>query len=380
LSLRILADPDIAAVGPAFAAFGAVTLLPGRQWGAVAVRDFDVLLVRSVTRVDASLLAGSRVRFVGTATSGVDHVDIEFLAERGIDFATAAGANAMSVAEYVLSVLCVHAQELGRSLDRYTVGIVGYGAIGTRLQRRLAALGITVLRNDPPRAATEGHSGYCDLDALMSAADLVTLHVPLTSTGPFPTLGLLDARLLALLRPGAVLVNAARGGVVVERDLRAALGRDPGLRLAIDCWVSEPDIDLGLLQHAWLTTAHCAGYSWDGKLRATRLLFDALNRHCATAYAPPPVLTPALARRVAVPAEPSLADLCRLMLDCYDVRADSRALKAGGALAARDRARHFDALRREYPIRREFGSVGVSGIARHRRAQLGELGFQVDDD
>jgi erythronate-4-phosphate dehydrogenase len=361
--MRIIADPNIPQVAEAVAALGlhppaACVLVPGRAWTPALMRDADALLVRSVTRVDAALLAGSRVRFVGTATAGLDHLDLAYLQAHGIAWADAAGANARSVAEYCLAaaLLLWQGQGQGREIAGATVGIVGCGHVGTLVGELFTALGARCIRNDPPLAALQPGADFRPLTEAL-AADLVTLHCPLTCTGPHPTVGLLSAREIAQLRPGALLINAARGGVVIEPALRARLEHGPPLAVVLDCWAGEPCIDPDLLAATQIATPHIAGYSHDGKLRGTGLLYAALCRHLGVPPtwhpAPPPEAPPALVPEALGGGE---AGLARAVAACYDIAADSAVLKATLALPAAARAARFDALRRDYPIRREFAA------------------------
>nr|WP_243663590.1 4-phosphoerythronate dehydrogenase [Rhodothermus marinus] len=233
--LRIVADENIPFAREAFRGFGVVRPLPADQITPATVRNCDVLLVRSVTRVDAALLEGSRVQFVGSATSGIDHVDLAYLQKRGIAFAYAPGANADAVVEYVLAALLELAVRRNVSLRGRVVGIVGCGHIGGRLARRLPALGLEVLCCDPPLAEQTGRTDFVSLETILAEADIVTLHVPLTRTGPHATYHLIDAAALARLRPSAWLLNTSRGAVVDGRALLEA--RRQGVRRR-SCWTS----------------------------------------------------------------------------------------------------------------------------------------------
>ena len=185
--LRILADENIPRAEAAFGTLGAVRMRPGRAIGPADVRETDVLLVRSVTPVNADLLDGSAVRFVGSATIGTDHIDRDYLREQGIAFAHAPASNADSVADYVIAALIRLAIRQRTALRGKTIGIVGCGNIGSRLAERLSALGLRVLQNDPPRAeeadaAGEAHD-FVSLDTVLAEAGIITLHVPLTEEG-----------------------------------------------------------------------------------------------------------------------------------------------------------------------------------------------------
>ncbi len=373
--MRILADADLPLAAEAFAAFGEVKLAPGRTFTPALVRDCDALLVRAVTRVDARLLEGSRVRFVGTATSGLDHVDAGWLASRGIALATAHGANATAVAEYVLSAIAGLADEAGTATDGLTVGIVGLGAVGSRLAARLPGLGCRALACDPPRERAGDSGPFVALDTLLTQADVVTLHVPLTGAGPDATRHLLDARRLALLRPGAILVNAARGEIL---DEAAALAGRPDLRLVIDCWAGEPVWSQATLQAARIATPHIAGYTLEARVGATRLLHGALARHAGreVPWPLPASALPAVATVTADEVADPAAGAGRWLLRCYDVRRDA-GLRSGLGRPPAERAALFDRLRRERALRHEFAHQRLRAPRGACAERLRALGFTV---
>ena len=225
--LHITADANIPFAQQAFGALGTVRTLPGREITNGALAETDVLLVRSVTRVDAALLDGTPVRWVGTATAGTDHVDADALGQRGIAFASAPGSNAASVADWVLAALLAVAADRGEALAGRTLGIVGAGAVGGRLAARAVSLGLAVLACDPPRQS-QGEGGLVGLSEVLAQSDVVTLHAPLTgpADGDWPTWGMIDSRAVRAMRPDAWLVNAARGGIVTA-DAALALARSP---------------------------------------------------------------------------------------------------------------------------------------------------------
>ncbi|MDZ7828989.1 MAG: 4-phosphoerythronate dehydrogenase [Halofilum sp. (in: g-proteobacteria)] len=272
--MRVVADENLAAAKTALGSFGEVVLRPGREIGPADVADADALLVRSVTRVNERLLRDSPVRFVGSATIGIDHVDTAWLSERGIAFAHAPGCNAVAVADWVVAVLAALRAQGRHAFGSGTVGLIGAGNVGGRVRARLEALGYRVQVCDPPRAAHEGPAGFVDLDTAL-ANDVVTLHVPLTADGEHPTAGLVDAAALARIPAGGILLNAARGGVVDEDALASRLDDGPDLQAVLDTWAGEPEIDADLLARVALGTPHIAGYSLEGRLRGTAMVVAA---------------------------------------------------------------------------------------------------------
>ncbi len=361
-NLRILADENIPLAEEAFSTLGTVRCVPGRRLTAADARDADVLLIRSVTSVGPALLAGSRVRFVGSATTGIDHVDRAYLKQADIAFAHAPGANADSVADYMVAVLLTLAARRGVSLRGRTVGIIGCGHVGGRLARRLPALGLHVLKNDPSRAEAEGPRGFTVREDLLAEADVVTLHVPLTRSGPHATHHLIGGRELERMQPSAWLVNTSRGAVVDNEALDAVLSRPVGSpgATALDVWEGEPTPDPDLLRRVALGTPHVAGYAHDGKVEGTAALYRALCRHLGRPEAWDSEAVLALASAEALALTPPAAGrgetawLHALTEQMYDVAADDARLRRILQEPPEARGACFSRLRRDYPRRRAF--------------------------
>jgi len=359
--------------------------MPGRDITSAAVRDADVLLVRSVTPVGPALLDGSGVQFVGSATIGTDHVDQAYLRRRGIAFAHAPGSNARSVVEYVLAALLHLTTKSETPLRGRTAGIVGCGNIGQRLADRLPALGVRVLRNDPPRAAAEGPAGFVGLEEVLRAADMVTTHVPLTTAGPHPTHHLFDAATLAALQPGAWLINSARGAVVDNAALDAALPHGPPARAVLDVWEEEPTPHVPLLAQVDLATPHIAGYAYDSKVRGTQMLHDALCAHLGRSpvWSKEAVLAIDAAAFTLTPPDPSLPEaayLHALVRQMYAITTDDAALRQLTALPASAQGSHFSNLRKTYRRRRSFMRYTIAASAvppAYRTAVAEGLGVRV---
>jgi erythronate-4-phosphate dehydrogenase len=375
--MLIVADQNITEVKAAFAEFGDVQTMPGRAMTAAEVAGADMLLVRSVTPVNEALLAGSKVGFVASATSGIDHVDVPYLRSRGIAFADAPGSNAESVAQYVVSAVLVRLAAQERKADGLTAAIIGCGHVGSRVAAKLGSIGITCLLNDPPLQEKTGDARYVALDTAL-AADIVSLHVPLTDTGRHATRHLINAARLKRLRPNALLLNTARGDVIDESALLARLDEQPSMQIVIDCWHGEPNINRKLLGRAAIGTAHIAGYSYDGKLRATEMIHAAACRHFGrTAQWQLPADTQTGGYMVDTHIDDEA--LRRAVLACYDVRADDALLRFALTMGPKHMAPYFDGLRRDYRRRREFGSLLVT--SHRRREQLAQrlqaLGFSL---
>jgi erythronate-4-phosphate dehydrogenase len=378
--MKIVADENIPCVAEAFASLGEVTLCPGRGMQAADVRDADILLVRSVTRVGPELLEGSTVQFVGSATIGFDHVDRDYLRARGIGFSTAPGSNATSAAEYVVSSLLVLAGKKGFDLAGRRAGIVGCGNVGSRVRDRLTALGMQCLINDPLLRAQGGHDDYVDLDAILEA-DVITFHVPLTRDGDWPTFHLAGRQFLERLKPGTVLINTARGAVIDNIALDARLAEPDELAVVLDVWEGEPAISESLLEKVDIGTPHIAGYSIDGKLRGTEMIYRAVCEHVSQPVEWRPV--DALPGRRTLVLEDVLdtgAVLRQAVCFAYDVREDDARLRKMLSLPADARPAYFDRLRKEYPVRREFAETVIRMPGGNDRLErmLAALGFVVE--
>jgi erythronate-4-phosphate dehydrogenase len=379
--MKLVIDANIPAAEHCFGHFGSLTCVPGREINAAHLQDADALIVRSITQVNDKLLADSAVRFVGTCTIGTDHIDQAALAQRDIAFASAPGCNAEAVVDYVLSSLLALAERDGWALSERTVGIVGVGNVGSRLQARLAAMGVSTLACDPPREEEGAGGGFHSLDALIERCDVLCLHTPLTQAGPHATYQLLNAQRIEELAPGCVLLNAGRGDCVDGLALRSRLAGKGDISAILDVWEEEPDIDAGLRDLVSLATPHIAGHSLDGKLRGTWMIQQALAHHCGQPsyltfadICPPPALT-SLHLQHALPPEDALR-LC--MRAVYDVRRDHDALQR--QTQHHGMRKGFDDCRANYPLRREFATLNVqlSGEAIALEGVLRGAGFSVN--
>jgi len=384
--LTICVDENIPLASEAFGRFGPVRALPGRSIEAADVQSADVLLVRSVTPVGPELLAGSSVRFVGSATIGTDHVDRAFLTEQGIAFAHAPGSNADSVADYVIAALLTLCMQHRRPLSSLTLGIVGCGNIGGRLARRLPSMGVSVLLNDPPRQESEAESPFDrdfePLERVLDDADVVTLHTPLTAGGAHPTRHLFDDSTLHSMQPGAWLLNTSRGPVVDNEALREAMDDGPIGAAVLDVWEGEPTPDPDLVRRVDLATPHIAGYAIDGKVRGTKMLYDALCDSLGADKTWDPSLAPEHpdALRCTPPDArlPQTDYLHALARQAYAVKADDDRMRGLLDRPREERGAYFSRLRKTYPTRREFQQFSLPASAvPDRYAEAVSQGLQM---
>jgi erythronate-4-phosphate dehydrogenase len=372
--VKILVDENMPYARELFSRTGTVVAVPGRPVPQAELDDADGLMVRSVTKVNAELLSGKPVKFVGTATAGTDHIDEAFLQEQGIAFSAAPGCNAIAVVEYVFSSLLLLAERDGFLLKDRTVGIVGVGNVGGRLQARLEALGIKTLLCDPPRADRGDDGEFLPLSTLVADADILTFHTPLYKQGEYKTLHLADEALLKALKPGTILINACRGPVVDNAALLKVLEQRDDLSVILDVWEPEPELSLPLLAKVDIATAHIAGYTLEGKARGTTQVFEAW-----TAFLREPqqvaldTLLPAPEfGQITLHGELDQPTLKRLVHLVYDVRRDDAPLRAVAAIPG-----EFDRLRKNYLERREWSSLQVQCDVEPVAALLKKLGFNA---
>jgi len=269
--VKIVADANIPHVAECFGSIGNVVVVSGREITPALLADADILLVRSITKVNSQLLKDTKVRFVATATIGFEHVDLDYLAAAGIGFASAPGSNAGSVAEYIVAALLSVARKKKMTLAGRSIGIVGVGSVGSKVEKKAKALGMEVLLNDPPLQRQTGDPKYLSIKELY-ACDFVTLHTPLNLEGIDRTFHLADHVFFDSLRPGCIFLNTSRGAVMDTVALKSALAAGRLGGAVLDVWENEPDIDIELLRMVDLSTPHIAGYSFDGKIAGMTMI------------------------------------------------------------------------------------------------------------
>lgn len=318
---------------------------PGAQITPSDVRNADALIVRTRTKCNKQLLNGSTVRFIATATIGYDHLDVDYLKFKGIEWENCPGCNATSVAQYIYSCLLLLEKEKGLQLHGTNVGLIGAGHVGTAVKRAVTPLGVQVLLNDPPlaeRLARSGkpHDEYLPIDVLQQTCDILSFHTPLTYNCPHATFHLANAAFFSRLKKRPWLINTSRGEVISTESLLNAMKSGHVRGAVIDTWENEPNINPELLRLAFIATPHIAGYSADGKANAARMALSALCKffHIRKEFdiRPPELHLDAACK--------DLSEKERALL-LYDPRRDSDALKK--------HPEQFEHLRENYPLRRE---------------------------
>ncbi|MBA7613225.1 Erythronate-4-phosphate dehydrogenase [subsurface metagenome] len=360
--MKVVADKNIPFVAECFSSVGEVEVVGGREITPSVVADADALLVRSVTRVGTELLAGSKVRFVGTATIGFDHIDIEYLSRNNIGFASAPGSNANSAAEYVIAGLLEIGQRYGLDLEDKSIGIIGVGNVGSRVAEKCEALGMHVYLNDPPLHRQTGEAKYLPIEELFDC-DFITLHTPLTFEGLDKTYHLADGRFFRSLKEGCAFFNASRGGVVDSSSLKTAIRSGRLKAVVLDVWENEPNIDTELLEMVDIGTPHIAGYSLDGKVAGMIMIYKAACKYFGFSakfgiedFLPKPAVCEL---KIDSNKGAEQEALFGAVQKIYRIDQDDARLRRILEKQMEKRSEFFDGLRKNYPVRREFQNTRV---------------------
>ncbi|SFR54215.1 4-phosphoerythronate dehydrogenase [Thiomicrospira sp. ALE5] len=374
---RIIIDDALPLASELFSHLGDIQLIAGRDIDAQTVQDADALIVRSRTQVNETLLANSRVKFVGSSVVGLDHIDQAWLAQQGIHFYSAQGCNANSVSEYIITLLVEQACLRQQDFKQLTIGVVGVGHVGQKVVAKAQALGFKLLLNDPPRqdqgdACPAGD--WQDLDSLLDQADIITLHTPLSFEGAYPSANLIHANRLNRLHANQIIINAARGGIVDEQ----AWCQSAMHTKLVDCWQDEPHINATLFKQASLATPHIAGHSYDAKLTGGLWVYQQLCKFWQ--------VSPQTHWQQACPAQPAAlqlnshldnwpAILLDLLHQAYNPHYDHQRLHAD---TMEQVWRQFEIQRRDYPMRREWPMHTLAkGAQKEWNQALQSLGFRL---
>ncbi|MDF2529376.1 MAG: pdxB [Gammaproteobacteria bacterium] len=343
--MKLVADTAIPLIDYFFADQTDVLALPFQEINAEVLRDAEILLTRSQFKVDHHLLQNSQLKFIGSCVTGTDHLDFDYLRQHNISWYAAEGCNTQSVVEYVLSIIAALMADKALPGGRLKVGIIGVGKIGSRLRKIFSELGWELILNDPIRARDEQdflHTSLKDFKDL----DFVTIHTPLTQSGPYATMHLLGKEFIKQQKPGCVLLNTARGPVINSADL---LQYGEHLRLCLDVWEHEPNINLNLLDRAYIATPHIAGHSVQAKQRGTEMVYAAVAKHFGWPHKSMPIV------RKSLELDPAIKTWQDLLLALMDPRLESARMRQ----AIKNQAGHsiglkFSELRQSYPKRYEL--------------------------
>ncbi|MDO5663849.1 MAG: 4-phosphoerythronate dehydrogenase [Bacteroidia bacterium] len=380
--MKILADTHIPYLKGVAEQFGKVEYLPGNQFKKETIKEKDALIVRTVTHFDEEILSGSSVKLICSATIGYDHIDTEYCDSHNIAWRTAPGCNANSVEQYVTASLLYLEDKYNFDLKEKTIGIVGVGNVGSKVEVACRKLGVRVLLNDPPLVETmhalsftnkTGHISslqhrFVDLETIKRESDIVTFHVPLTKTGKHKTYHLADNYFFDTLGKKPFIINSCRGSVVDNRALKKAIRSEKISGTVVDCWENEPNIDTELLQMVDIATPHIAGYSADGKWTASKMSIENLKDFFQFNVTPkfqelPPPLYPVIDLRE-IPVEKQLA---YAVWQTYNPMVETKNLK--------ENPEKFYWFRSNYPLRREYGAYKISAADTLVSEVLKKLGF-----
>lgn len=362
LDMKITADENIPYVLDAFKSLGDVHICNGRNLSQHELKQTDILLVRSVTNVNEALLHDTSVQFVASATAGFNHIDLEYLKSQNIDFARAPGSNAISAAEYVFAGICLWSSQNKKSLSNLSIGIIGYGNVGSRVKLLCEAAGLKFVLNDPPLEQTQqinnNHIGFSTIDEAL-ACDIVTLHTPLSHKGEYPTFQFFNKQKINQLKPDTLFINASRGEVVEELALLSRMNKQKDLTLILDVWENEPRINTDMLKHTLIGTPHIAGYSIDAKVRGTEMIYLATCKYLNTSpqWSAERIEFENIKPHIDISDIRSIQNPQKQILDAYDIRVDNTDLKKVLDDQSLTVGHYFDSLRKGYPARREYSSL-----------------------
>ncbi|MDX1701447.1 MAG: 4-phosphoerythronate dehydrogenase, partial [Melioribacteraceae bacterium] len=350
---------------------------PGKDISNEIVKDADALIIRTRTKCNEKLLSGTSVKIITTATIGYDHIDIKYCDDHNIKWINAPGCNATSVMQYVASAMLNVANKSDFYLLEKTIGIVGVGNVGRKVQRLAENFGMRILLNDPPRERIEGSKDFCSLETIMEESDIITLHVPLIENGIDRTFHLLDNEFFENLSRSSILINTSRGEVIESSALKKAIEGNKVNNVVLDVWENEPDVDLQLLEITEIATPHIAGYSADGKANGTSVCVRAINEFFELGiqnnWYPPNIPDAEYGNSLTIDGKNKYDQVIftEAILPTYDVIKDDTNFRKNPA--------EFELLRGNYPNRREFTNYQIELVHCHTRIieKLINLNFNI---
>lgn len=367
--MKIVADNRIPYLKGLLEPYADVQYLPGKDICNKDLIDADALLIRSRTKCDRALLEGTNVKFIGTAAIGFDHIDTDYCEVKNIKWVNAPGCNSKAVAQYVISSILQFARKYDFNPREKTIGIIGVGQVGQKVERFCRLLGMNVLLNDPPRARNEGEKNFVSLDRILSESDMITFHPILEKEGPDKTWHMADSAFFEKLKKPIFLINTSRGAIVDTQALKIALSNQTVIDAALDCWENEPDIDLELLQQILIGTPHISGYSSDGKANGTRIVVEQLNQFLELGI-------PKIELKLPNPEEPVFKihkntpkKVEMALLYAYDPIVDTNELKKNPL--------NFEEIRSNYVFRREYKAFKIMCRNESDSEILRAFGFQI---
>jgi erythronate-4-phosphate dehydrogenase len=340
--MKLVVDENISFGKKAFSEFGEIIFAHGREISNDMLKDADALITRSITRVNKELLSGTKIKFVGTATIGTDHIDLNYLQENSIAFSSAAGCNSNAVKEYVIAAVSHIYQQHGIELKDKSIGVIGVGNIGTKVAAISESIGLEVVRNDPPLKRETGSNIYSALEDALQC-DIITCHVPLNLEGIDKTHHLINEETLKLIKPEAILIEKSKD-----------------IFITLDVWENEPAIDNSLMNMVDIATQHIAGYSLEGKVNGTTMIYNALCSYLGKEPAWLPEMPEIDSRQIDISGAGTTLDLLNTLFNhSYPIIEDDKLLREQNNIEEDQRGSHFDGLRKNYRFRRELQNYRV---------------------
>jgi erythronate-4-phosphate dehydrogenase len=373
--INIFADDKIPFLKGVLDSFADITYLPGNLIGNEQLRDTNALIIRTRTKCTEDLLKDTKISYIGTATIGFDHIDVRYCENNNITWTNAPGCNSTSVQQYIASALLKMSCDFHFRLRDKTIGIIGVGNVGSKVEKLAGIFGMKVLLNDPPRARKEGNDKFVGLDTLFNESDIITVHVPLNTVGEDITYRLINDKSVRKMKKGVWLINTSRGEVADTSSLKNGLKHGKFSGVVLDVWENEPDIDYELLEKAFIATPHIAGYSTDGKANGTAMIVNALSgsfnlplKNWYPEIIPQPHIAEISLNGKNKDPEEIIGEA---VFHTYDITEDDFRLR----FAPGD----FEKLRGDYPVRREFPafSINLNNGTKNTRKMLQDLGFKL---
>lgn len=375
--IKIIADDKIPFLKGVLEPFASVGYVPGNSFSNEIVSDADALIIRTRTICNESLLKNSSVKLITTATIGFDHIDREYCDQNNIKWISSPGCNSTSVMQYITTVLLKIAQKDDFLLKTKTIGIVGVGNVGSKVQKIAEILGMKVLLNDPPRALKEGENGFVTLTEIMEESDIITFHVPLTREGKHKTYHMGDELFFSNLSKTPMIINSSRGEVIKTSALKSAVKAKKVGKIFLDVWENEPNIDLELMNYAEISTPHIAGYSADGKANGTATCVnevnDCFNLGIESNWYPPDIPIAKKGNLIFIDCDNKTEQqiIEEVVSKTYDISYDDKKLKSNPD--------EFELHRGNYHVRREFSNyiVELNGCTPEVEKKIKHIGFNL---
>ncbi|MBK8946321.1 MAG: 4-phosphoerythronate dehydrogenase PdxB [Ignavibacteriae bacterium] len=375
--MKIIADDKIPFLEGVLEPFADIEYYPGKEITNRIIKNADALITRTRTKCNKDFLDGSTIKLITTATIGYDHIDTKYCDEINIKWVNAPGCNSSSVMQYITSALLTIAKKESINLEENTIGIIGVGNVGSKIQKVAEILGMKILLNDPPRERKEGSEKFSSLKKIIAEADIITFHVPLNKVGIDKTYHLADDNFFNQLKKKPIIINSSRGEVVETNALKSAIKNKKISNVILDVWENEPNIDLELLDLIDIATPHIAGYSADGKANGTSVCVNKINEYfnlgLEKKWYPKNIPLPQNGNEININCSNKQDQelLFEIVEQTYSIVEDDYRL--------RNSTHTFEKQRGDYPVRREFNNyiLNIENCNNDVICKLSKLGFNI---